>query len=60
MPFLLIFPPTLVQAFDVYLKQVANDSGALSLDEVFALIEEGVNLPVDVDEELKVRGFHVY
>ena len=42
----------------IYHGQVATDSGALSLDKVFELVVEGENLPVDVDEELKVRDCH--
>ncbi|XP_020978798.1 lysine-specific demethylase 5B isoform X1 [Arachis ipaensis] len=38
-------------------KKVANDSGALSLDKVLEVIVEGENLPVDVDEELKMLRF---
>ncbi|KAF7810274.1 lysine-specific demethylase rbr-2 [Senna tora] len=35
-------------------KKVAVDSGSLSLDKVFELIAEGENLPVDVEQELKM------
>ncbi|CAL0331986.1 unnamed protein product [Lupinus luteus] len=35
-------------------KKVANDSGELALHKVFELVEEGENLLVDVDEELRI------
>ncbi|KAI9117961.1 hypothetical protein K1719_011103 [Acacia pycnantha] len=35
-------------------KKVAVDSGALSLDKVFELIAEGENLPVNVNEDLRI------
>lgn len=40
-----------------YHGQVATDSGALSLDKVFELVVEGENLPVDMNEELRVRDY---
>lgn len=36
--------------------QVVRDSGALSLDKVFELITEGENLPVCLENELKVTN----
>ncbi|KAK7406134.1 hypothetical protein VNO78_07753 [Psophocarpus tetragonolobus] len=35
-------------------KKVATDCGELSLDKVFQLVVEGENLPVDVNEELRM------
>ncbi|KAL5098856.1 hypothetical protein RYX36_003183 [Vicia faba] len=35
-------------------KKISNDSGALGLDKVYELVAEGENLPVDVNEELKM------
>ncbi|KAK4260587.1 hypothetical protein QN277_003682 [Acacia crassicarpa] len=35
-------------------KKVAVDSGALSIDKVFELIAEGENLPINVDEDLRI------
>ncbi|KAF5175251.1 Lysine-specific demethylase 5b [Thalictrum thalictroides] len=35
-------------------KKVSSDSGELGLDEVFKLIEEGENLPVHFEKELKL------
>ncbi|TKY70948.1 Lysine-specific demethylase 5B [Spatholobus suberectus] len=35
-------------------KKVATDSGALSLDKVSELVVEGENLPIDVNEELRI------
>jgi len=40
-----------------YHKQVATDSGALSLDKVFELVVVGENLPVDMNEELRVTDY---
>lgn len=34
--------------------QVAADSGALGLNKVFELIAEGENLPVKVEEDIRV------
>lgn len=41
----------------IHCGQVAVDCGALSLDKVFEIVGEGEKLPVDVNEELKVRGY---
>lgn len=35
-------------------KKASNDSGAHSLDKVYELVAEGENLPVDVNEELRM------
>lgn len=37
--------------------QVAADSGELGLQEVYNLIEEGENLPVHFEKELKVNKY---
>lgn len=43
--------------FNFKYEQVASDSGALSLDKVLELVVEGEKLPVDANEELRVRDW---